>query len=182
MVLQPTMYVIGRFYGRWYAAAAMNVMTALFHHNVWANRRLLDACESLTDAQLDATVAGTAGTIRDTLKHLVGAEERYVDALRGEYGKSPARESQPWPGVPVLRDALAASGQALIELSQATEDGAIVRGVRRGEPFEMPAWHFFVQSINHATEHRSHVATILTQQGIEPPSFDSWTYLQEGAP
>lgn len=154
----------------------------MFRHNLWANRRLLDACAGLSDAQLDATVAGTAGTIRETLKHLVGAEERYVDALRGEYGRSPRREDQPWNGAAELKDAVTATGQALIELAQTTEDGAIVRGVRRGEPFEFPAWHFFLQSVNHATEHRSHIATILTQQGIEPPSFDSWTYLQEGAP
>ena len=27
----------------------------LFRHNAWANERLFDACEGLTDVQLDAT-------------------------------------------------------------------------------------------------------------------------------
>ena len=31
----------------------------LFRHNLWANLRLLEACESLTPAQLQATAVGT---------------------------------------------------------------------------------------------------------------------------
>ena len=40
------------------------------------------------------------------------------------------------------------------------------------------------QVIDHAREHRSHVATILTQLGIEPPDMDLWAYgeaVQAGA-
>lgn len=33
-----------------------------------------------------------------------------------------------------------------------------------------------VQAINHATEHRTQIFTILTQQGLEPPVLDGWTY------
>lgn len=152
-----------------------------FRHNLWANRRILDACAGLSDAQLDATVEGTAGTVRDTLKHIAGAERRYVAALRGTYDQQPPPDREIWPGVAALRDAVSESGQALIELCEAIPGETTVRGVRRGEPFELPAWHFFVQSINHATEHRSQVATILTQQGIQPPAMDSWTFMTEGA-
>jgi len=40
----------------------------------------------------------------------------------------------------------------------------------------MPVGLFLLQAINHATEHRSQVASILTQLGIEPPNMDGWTY------
>jgi uncharacterized damage-inducible protein DinB len=33
-----------------------------------------------------------------------------------------------------------------------------------------------LQAVNHSTEHRSQIATILTQLGIEPPSMDGWTF------
>jgi uncharacterized damage-inducible protein DinB len=36
-----------------------------------------------------------------------------------------------------------------------------------------------LQAINHATEHRTHIATILTQQGVEPPVLDGWHYNEE---
>ena len=36
-----------------------------FKYNLWANLRLLDACEQLSDAQLNATTTGTFGSVRE---------------------------------------------------------------------------------------------------------------------
>ena len=54
--------------------------------------------------------------------------------------------------------------------------GATVTTAWRGADYTLPVWLLLVQAINHATEHRAQVAAILTQQGIEPPSLDGWTY------
>ena len=40
----------------------------------------------------------------------------------------------------------------------------------------IPASVILVQAINHATEHRAHATTILTQLGIEPPAIDGWEH------
>ena len=40
----------------------------------------------------------------------------------------------------------------------------------------MPVPLFLLQAVNHGTEHRSQVATIMTQLGVEPPEMDGWTY------
>jgi uncharacterized damage-inducible protein DinB len=40
----------------------------------------------------------------------------------------------------------------------------------------MPVGLFLLQAVNHGTEHRAPVATILTQLGVEPPRMDGWTY------
>jgi uncharacterized damage-inducible protein DinB len=40
----------------------------------------------------------------------------------------------------------------------------------------MPASLILLQAVNHSTEHRSQVATILTQLQIEPPAMDGWAY------
>lgn len=37
-----------------------------------------------------------------------------------------------------------------------------------------------LQAINHGTEHRSQIATILTQLGVEAPEMDGWTYFFDG--
>ena len=42
----------------------------------------------------------------------------------------------------------------------------------------MPVSLFLIQAINHGTEHRSQIATILTQIGVEPPEMDGWTYFE----
>ena len=46
--------------------------------------------------------------------------------------------------------------------------------------WRMPVSLFLLQVINHATEHRSQVATILTRLGVEPPEMDGWTYFDAG--
>src|SRR5438128_8415847 len=53
----------------------------LFRHKTWATLELLDFCRDLDDEHLDATTPGTYGSIRDTLQHLVRAEEGYFARL-----------------------------------------------------------------------------------------------------
>ena len=151
-------------------------LVELFRHNAWANERLFDACAGLGDAQLDATVVGTFGSIRDTLTHIVGAQERYVAALAESGPVSVFREREPFPGVAELRDGARASSAALLELAAQAQAGATVTTTYRGADYTLPVWLLLVQAINHATEHRAQVAAILTQQGLEPPSLDGWTY------
>lgn len=151
-------------------------LVEMFRHNAWANQRLFDACQDLSDAQLDATVVGTFGNVRDTLVHIVGAQERYVAALAESGPVSVIRERAPFPGLDVLRDAARASSEALIELAAQAREGATVTTTYRGEGYTLPVWLLLVQAINHATEHRAQVAAILTQQGVEPPGMDGWTY------
>jgi len=152
------------------------ILVELFRHNAWANQCLFDACEGLSDAQLDATVAGTFGSIRDTLVHIVGAQERIVTALAEMGPVSVSRERDPFPGLAELRDGVRMSGEALAELVTHAHSGATVTTTWRGEEYTLPVWLLLVQAINHAIEHRAQVAAILTYQGIEPPGMDGWTY------
>ncbi len=40
----------------------------------------------------------------------------------------------------------------------------------------MPSGLILTQAINHATEHRAQIMTILTQLGIEPPDLSGWAF------
>src|SRR5258708_34368069 len=64
-------------------------LSDFFKYNLWANLRLLDTCEQLTDAQLDAVFPGTSGSIRVTLKHMLGAEEGYAARSAGGFPTTP---------------------------------------------------------------------------------------------
>ncbi len=154
-------------------------LVELFRHNAWANERLLDAREGLSDARLDATVVGTFGSVRDTLIHIVGAQERYVAALAEAGPVGVSRERSPFLGLAELRDGARASGEALVELAARARSGATVTAERRGQGYTLPVRLLLVQAINHATEHRARVAAILTQQDIDPPGMDGWTYHED---
>ncbi|HVF99463.1 MAG TPA: DinB family protein [Chloroflexia bacterium] len=153
----------------------LQAIEAMFHQNVWANLKLIEACEGLDDAVLDATVPGTYGSVRATLTHLVRAEAGYYGRLTGEqydrssWGDAPTlaqlKEASQWTGEGLLRQA--ARVQASDTLSVQWDDKTV----------EFPASVILVQAINHATEHRAHIATILTQQDVTPPEIDGWSYL-----
>ena len=150
------------------------ILVRLFEHNRWANLRAVGACAGLTDANLDATVPGTAGSVRKTLMHIAAAEQHYVSRLSGRrptYGRDDG-----WPGAYGLGRALEESGRALIDLAGRADPDDVLREEYQGRPVALPAATVYVQAINHATEHRSQIATILTQQGVEPPDFSGWAW------
>lgn len=153
----------------------MQTLESLFHHNLWANLKLFEACRSLDEAVLDATVPGTYGTIRSTLTHIARGEAGYLARLTGQ---QPDRSG--WGEVPTLDqlfEAVRHTGEGLIRETSRPRHNDTIRVEWQGEPMEFSANILFIQAINHATEHRTHVTTILTQQGIAPPEIDGWSYM-----
>src|SRR4051794_38072425 len=113
-------------------------LAALFEHNLWANQIMLKHCAELSDEQLDATTMGTYGTIRDTLVHLVGAEERYVTTLADRPPVPFLREREPFPGFEELTNANEASGKSLIDVANSAVAGELLPGKRRdGTSYEI---------------------------------------------
>jgi len=153
-----------------------NPLSELYKHNLWANLRLLDVCERLDDTQLERTVVGTYGSIRDTIVHLVAAEGRYAARLGDREPDRSFGERTGFSTWNEARERARQSGEALIANAEDFDAARVLRGTRDGEPYELPAIVPMLQAINHATEHRVHIAAILTQLGIEPPTLDGWQY------
>ncbi len=155
----------------------MDLVVEFFRHNSMMNGRILDACRELTPEQLGTTVEGTYGNIGDTLVHIADSQVGY--ATRFLVADKPERLPQdPFPGFETLAERFA-YGDALLEeaATRAGEDHEIeVSGDDPAGTWRMPASLILLQAVNHSTEHRSQVATILTQLGIEPPAMDGWTY------
>src|SRR5438093_1545293 len=70
------------------------VLVELFKHNTWANLRLIDVCAGLSEAQLAASVPGTFGGVRDTLVHIVAAQEGYLSRLEDVEQTNPIERGQ----------------------------------------------------------------------------------------
>jgi len=154
----------------------------LFRFNRWANRRILAACVDLTPEQLAADCVGTYGQLHVTLAHLAAAEAGYVHRLSAEPRILEWRDPAPPPPVATLADTLEVTGTRLITLAATIPDDHIARfRTLDGEDVEIPGWVLLAQSVDHAREHRSHVATILTQLGLTPPDIDLWAFDESGA-
>ncbi len=150
----------------------VDLITDLYRQNEWANLRLIEVCRALTDAQLDATAPGAFGSIRETLMHLVGAEALNVRRL----GATPVLElpsrGAVWPGFDALEAVVRSSADGLIEQASAVGGSTIVVQEAPGVRVEIAANVILVQVINHSTEHRSQICTVLTVLGALPSRGD----------
>lgn len=158
----------------------MDVLIELFRHNTMMNNRLLAACRQLSPEQLGATVVGTYGTIGATLVHIANSQTGYSARLL-ELERPESLLEDVMEGVPDF-DTLAERmtlGNERLEQAAARGSSDKQVQVRGDDPtgmWWMPVSLYMLQAVNHATEHRSQIATILTQLGIEPPGMDGWAF------
>jgi uncharacterized damage-inducible protein DinB len=155
----------------------MDLLVEFFRHNGMMNTRLLEACRPLSAEQLAATATGTYGSIGATLVHIANAQEGYAARILGT--ERPERLAEdPFPGFEALSDRLKRGDTQLEEAATRAGEEHEVRVTGDDPPgtWRMPATLILLQAVNHGTEHRSQVATVLTQLGVQPPEMDGWTY------
>jgi uncharacterized damage-inducible protein DinB len=150
-----------------------NIYVKLLEHNNWANRQIIMACSGLSADQLDAKPhSQTKGTIRDTLTHLVTAQRGYLALLTLPPDQRP-RE-------PVAHDGLLASaeasGEGLEALAANMPAGFLTSKLRTSDGYFVEPWVVLVQVINHATEHREQIKSMLSGLGLTPPGLDGWEF------
>jgi uncharacterized damage-inducible protein DinB len=154
------------------------IVTKLFEHNLWANLKLLDFCETLSDEHLDSMAIGCYGSIRDTLMHIVRAEVGYVERVNGKLPAVPPRRGE-FAGFAVLKDAVRWTGDELLQLALSGRKDTLVQEREGTWSGEYKLSSLMVQAVTHSTEHRTQIAAIITQLGMEPPDMSVWYYLEE---
>lgn len=155
-----------------------DTITTLFAHNLWANLLLLERCAELTSEQLEASIPGAYGSIYKTLRHIVLAEQSYFSRIStGQPLQRP--ENPPHLTIAEMVESARQTGAGLIEWAPKVQDGDTVQIDWEGATVEVPKAIILTQAINHATEHRAQIMTIMTQLGVQPPDLDSWSYFDQ---
>jgi uncharacterized damage-inducible protein DinB len=155
-----------------------SVLAKLFEHNRWANLKLLDFCEGLSDEQLNATAIGCFGPIRNTLRHIVGAEMSYVHRVNGKLPPRPFRRDE-FPSFEVLKEAARWTSDELLQLAISAREETLVQEHEAGVTCEYKLNSLIAQALTHSTEHRTQISAIITQLGMEPPDMSVWYWLEE---
>jgi uncharacterized damage-inducible protein DinB len=159
----------------------------LYRHKTWATLRLIEFCQGLADEHLDATTPGTFGTIRQTLRHLVSAEEGYFSILTRKHLSEPLPDGLvklgelPDGPIPLdeLADRIRRLGPRWELLAQDTDLPG--REVTSSDGWRFPGFVVMAQAIHHADDHRSHILSILGARGLEVPepnALDLWGYAE----
>jgi uncharacterized damage-inducible protein DinB len=143
-------------------------LVELFRHKTWATVLLIEACQGLDEDVLDATTPGTYGTIRDTLHHLVGADESYLATVTGQHPADPLPSEQ--VSLETLADLTRQLGPRWEALARDPEIASRVVTTRDG--WRTPAAIPMAQAIHHAECHRGHVLSVLGAHSIEIHGLD----------
>lgn len=152
-----------------------------FEYNLWANTELFKLCTTLTPEQLEMTVEGTPGNIRQTLEHLVSGEVNYLNHVSG---------SRPWP------DDIDWNSKSLSQLLEmvTTTSTKLHEHASKADPYvrhdrvlDFGPYHFFnwtslIQAVYHGIEHRTQIKIMLTKLGVEHPELASWDFRMEMYP
>jgi uncharacterized damage-inducible protein DinB len=145
----------------------------LFRHKTWATLRLLEFCQGLSDADLEATTPGTYGSISDTLRHLVRAEEGYFARLTGQrfFEDLPSSGAVPLPELVKRITRLGPEWEKL-----AADGGVQGREVTTDDGWRQRGAVIMAQAVHHADDHRTHVLSVISARGMEGPDIDVWSY------
>ena len=150
-------------------------LVKLFEHNNWANQKIIEACSSLSDEQLDAEPQSvTKGSIRRTLVHLVSSQQSYLRTLTLPLE---ARLDAPTVAFAELQESASKSGEGLLTLARG-EQNPLTSRLQTRDGYYVESWVLMVQIINHATEHREQICSMLSALGVTPPDLDGWSYAE----
>lgn len=149
-----------------------NILAKVFEHNHWANQNIIQACNDLSDQQLDAQAqSATKGNIRETLIHLVSAQRGYLALLTLPLDQRPTTPLT----FSELPESARNSGEGLLVLARGEGQFFDSRLTTRDGHYTEP-WVVMLQVINHVTEHREQIKSMLSALGVTPPDIDGWDY------
>lgn len=154
----------------------------LYDYNAWANRRILEACSSLTPEQFLQDMKSSFASVRDTLTHIYGAEFIWLERWNS---RAPADLPAPadFPTFESIRSKLTELDRLLIDFVLQLTPEILSRDLHykmmNGTLQSGPLGPMLQQVANHSTYHRGQVATMLRQLGLKAVSTDLIYYHRE---
>ena len=150
-----------------------------YEYGFWANRKLFDVIAQLTPEEFTRNVAGSYGSVRNTLVHLMSTEWGWVarcgghprgDALKAvDYATKESVIDQ-WSRVEgYVRDFLATMTDQ--DLNAPIEFEVPSTGKRA-----MPRGELLEHGVNHGVHHRGQIGLLLRALGHVPGNFDVLFY------
>ncbi len=157
-------------------------LESLYDYGCWANRKLLQVVSQLTAEQFTQQVAGSYGSIRNTLVHVLSAEWGWLSRCGGPE-RGPALKAADFPTLESLVTTWSkVEGYVWEFLSKLTDDD-LAREVEyvnpQGEKRRMPIGELLQHAVHHGVHHRGQVALMLRLLGQVPGNFDALFYFAE---
>jgi uncharacterized damage-inducible protein DinB len=156
-------------------AMIADLVRTMYAYGAWANARVVEAAARLAPAEYRTDGGASFGSVHDTLAHLMGAQWLYLERWRGT-SPTALPEGAHFPDLAALRARWSEVERETAAFVAGLDDAALAREVAylntAGERWAYPLWQQMLHQANHATQHRSEVAMVLTRFGQSPGWLD----------
>jgi uncharacterized damage-inducible protein DinB len=160
---------------------SVEMFGGLYDYHRWANRRLYDVAAALGEDPVSRDVGKQFSypTVRRMFGHLYGADRLWLARWTGVMMTTvPGAEFSTLASIRTPWDETEREQRAFVEgLSPADLDRVIEYRNTEGKTFRAQLWPLLQHVANHATHHRSEIATMITMISGSPPDTGISTYL-----
>lgn len=144
------------------------MMRTLYEYNYWVRDRVWECCDPLTEEQFTRDLGYSWGSIHDLWVHMMSAEWIWFSRFQGT---SPTHmlDAADYPTRASIREAWAkieADAQAYLARLRDEDLGQeLVYRHTSGKETHNPLWISLIHVLNHGTDHRAQVLTMVHQFG-----------------
>jgi uncharacterized damage-inducible protein DinB len=159
-----------------------NDFKILYQYNAWANRRTLDACDTVLPGGFTREIESSFRSVRDTLVHIMAVEQIWLERWKLKWDGT-FRKAADFPDVASVRQAWKGIEAELLAFVDGLSDEEVNRIVPHknsaGLEFRMPLWQLLQHLVNHGTYHRGQITTQVRQAGGKPIATDLVAFYRE---
>lgn len=154
-------------------------LEALYAYGYWADRRLFAVISQLTPEEFTQSVAGSYGSIRNTMVHVLSAEAGWLDRCGGPR-RGPRLDPGDFPTVESVVQAWRKVETHLREFLATLKDEDLARNVEfsieQTGQHSMPLGELMQHAAIHGVHHRGQIALLLRSLGHVPGNVDILFY------
>lgn len=154
-------------------------LRVLYDYGYWANAKLFAVISLLTDQQFTQAVAGTDGSVRNTLVHMMSAEWGWLDRCGGEK-RGPALVPADYPSFASVLERWhpieAHVRRFLTTLTDSDLDRMVEFSFGQGPKYAMRVGDLMHHAAIHNVHHRGQLSLLLRALGHAPGNADILFY------
>ena len=157
-------------------------LESLYAYSYWANNKLFGVILQLTPEEFTKSVAGSYGSIRNTLVHVLSAEWGWLSRCGGKERRARLNPVD-YPTAESVIDLWTKVEGYVREFLSTLNDEDLVRNAEyaneKGEKRAMPLGELMQHAANHGVHHRGQVTLMIRELGHKPVDVDLLFYYSE---
>ena len=157
-------------------------LQTLFDYSYWANGKLFEVVSKLTPEQFTQPVAGSYGSIRNTMVHALSAEWGWLGRCGGPE-RGAALDAADYPTVATVVERWKQVEGHMRTFLAALQNDDLARNIEfalgGSAKRSMPLGELLHHATVHGVHHRGQVGLLLRQLGLAPGNIDILLYYGE---